>query len=147
MPEHTLTRRFPDEQVKGQALSSEFDKLIFVVNTLSRVDTLANRSATPALDHIFFYASDTKQSFVGSAGAWENVGPRRGSATIADSGTTVAVTLTPNEPDANYGVYTEVGFDTGGWWITSKATTGFTININTAASGGNGGVRWTLVRD
>lgn len=47
---------------------------IYVVNALSQVDTLANRDSTPALDHIFFTASDTDQTFVGVSGAWRQIG-------------------------------------------------------------------------
>tara|TARA_R110000744_G_scaffold30262_6_gene71668 strand:- start:191 stop:583 length:393 start_codon:yes stop_codon:yes gene_type:complete len=125
----------------------EFDYIIRIMNMLSTVDTLARRPATPDVDHIQFYASDTKQSFIGVAGAWQSLEPRRGTATIANSATSVAVTLGTDEPDANYGVYVSLGYDNGGCWITSEAVGGFTINVKTAAAGGNGGCRWMLVRD
>lgn len=147
MPTHALIRRFSDGLVNGLHLCAEFDRIIHILNALSRVDTLANRTPTPTLDHIMFHASDTNESFVAINGEWVSIGPRRGTATIADAATTIAVTLGTDEPDTDYAVYVELGYDNGGVWITSKATTGFTINVKNAAAGGNGDLRWSLVRD
>jgi len=146
MPNYAVSAgRFQGEE--GARLNNALDEIVLIINALSLVDTLASRTPLPHIDHIQYYASDTKQSFIGVAGAWQNMGPRRGSDTIANSATTKAVTLTPNEPDASYGVYVNLGYDNGGVWVTSKATTGFTVNVKTAAAGGNGGFRWILVRD
>ena len=75
------------------------------------------------------------------------VGPRRGSATIAAAGTSVAVTLSPAEADANYRLGLTTNYDNGGIWYTSKAASGFTVNVKTAAPGGGATVDWTLTRD
>ena len=147
MPAHSLTQRFSDGPVIGRHLAAELDRILFILNAISTVATLANRPATPAIDHIDFYASDTNQSFIGVGGQWVSKGPRRGTATIANSTTAIAVTLGTDEPDTNYAVYVSLGYDHGGAWITSEATTGFTINVKNAAAGGNGGLRWALVRD
>ena len=48
--------------------------LVYVVNALCKVDTLANRTATPVLSETFFVASDTYQEYVGIAGVWAAVG-------------------------------------------------------------------------
>ena len=119
---------------------------IQTVNALSRVDTLANRPTTPALDHVFFTTSDSKQTFVGVSGAWENVGPRRGSATITNPATTAAVTLTPNEANANYRLAFLPDYNAGAVWHTAKASTGFTVNVVTTP-GVSGVVDWQLTRD
>lgn len=44
--------------------------MIQTLNALSRVDTIANRPAIPDLDHIFFTASDTSQTYVAVNGVW-----------------------------------------------------------------------------
>lgn len=67
----TIIRTQPDV---FSGLQRSLTTTIQTVNALSRVDTLANRPATPALDHIFFTTSDTQQTFVGVNGAWQEVG-------------------------------------------------------------------------
>lgn len=47
---------------------------VYVLNALSKVDTLANRTATPDIDETFFIASDTYQQYVGIGGTWAAVG-------------------------------------------------------------------------
>lgn len=121
-------------------------ELIFVVNALCKVDTLANRRSTPEMNEGFFAASDTRQLFVGISGTWENLGPRRGTATVAEAATTVAVSLSPAEPDDSYVVNATPEDNLGSVWITSKATSGFTINVSTAAGAGGDTVGWTLWR-
>lgn len=49
------------------------------------------------------------------------------------------------EPDANYGVIVTPSWETT-TWITSKATSGFTINFGTAAPDANQTVDWILMR-
>ncbi|HAM54126.1 MAG TPA: hypothetical protein DCQ64_01395 [Candidatus Rokubacteria bacterium] len=122
-------------------------QLTYVVNALSLVDTLANRTSTPGINHIFFTASDTKQTFVGVGGAWENVGPRRGSATLTAGNSSVAVTLSPAEADTSYRLTLSTNYNAGDLWWTSKATSGFTINTETVAPGGGATVDWLLTRD
>ena len=120
---------------------------IYVVNAICKTDTLANRPSTPDLDETFYYETNSKALSVGSAGAWEQVGPRRGSATILAAATSVAVTLTPNEPAVTYRVVFGANFNNGGLWLTLRATTGFTINSATAAPGGGGLVDFLILRD
>ena len=129
MPNYAISTRFSGEE--GALLDLQFDEVVYILNALSQADTLANRTALPDIDHILFYASDSKQTFVGTAGAWQNVGPRRGSATISAGSSTVAVTLTPNEPNANYRISLTGSAEIGGLWYTSKAASGFTINMAT----------------
>lgn len=120
--------------------------VIHTLNALSITDTLANRTATPGQNHILFTASNTKQLFVGVAGAWENAGPRRGQATVAEAATTSAVTLSPAENLTTYILTFLPSYDAGRIWYTSKATSGFTVNVTTAAPAGGGTVDWTLWR-
>jgi hypothetical protein len=49
------------------------------------------------------------------------------------------------EPDANYGVIVTPSWETT-VWITSKATSGFTVNFGTAAPDANQTVDWLLMR-
>lgn len=51
-----------------------YTTLAYTLNALCKVDTIANRTSTPALDEIFFVASDTYQLYVGSSGVWVAVG-------------------------------------------------------------------------
>jgi hypothetical protein len=74
----------------------------------------------------------------GTATASKNL---RGYATFAAS-TSVAVTFTNAEPDANYYVSLS-GVAQGYCWVTSKATTGFTINCSASNSSS---VDWHLIR-
>lgn len=129
------------------ALRHQWTQLTYVVNALSLVDTLANRTSTPGINHILFTASDTKQTFVGIAGAWQNVGPRRGSATITAGNTSVSVTLSPAEPNANYRLSLSTNYDHGRMWWTNKAVGGFDVTVITAAPGGGATVDWLLTRD
>jgi hypothetical protein len=57
-----------------EAFSRLWTETLYVINALSRVDTLANRSSTPELDEIFFTASDTGQTFIAVSGAWRELG-------------------------------------------------------------------------
>jgi hypothetical protein len=79
---------------------------------------------------------------VGSISAGGTVGTNlRGTATFA-AATTKAVTFGTAEPDASYYV-TLSGNAAGYCWVTSKSTTGFTINCS--ASNSNA-VDWILIR-
>ena len=109
-------------------------QLTYVLNTMLHVDTLANRPATPVLDETFFIASNTQQLFGASAGAWVNVGPRRGTADITNGATTSTVTLSPAEPDAVYGVTATPSYSTT-IFVTAKVAGQFVINVGTAAVG------------
>lgn len=57
-----------------QTLGRTWSELVQVVNSLCRVETLANRPATPQFNESFFVATDTYQEYVGIAGAWSAVG-------------------------------------------------------------------------
>ena len=120
--------------------------LVQTVNALSQTDTLAVRQSVPDLDHIFFTESDSLVTSVAVAGVWEHVGPRRGNVTINNPATTVAVTLTPNEPDANYRIAPGADYNAGFVWTTVKATTGFTLNVTTSP-GASGVLDFMLMRD
>lgn len=130
-----------------RAFARLWTTLTYVLNALCKVDTLANRPATPTLDEIFYFADNSKELFVADSGAWQMVGPRRGSATIAASGTSVTVTLSPAEANANYRLGLTTDYDNGGLWYTSKLAGSFVINVKTAAPGGGATVDWSLTRD
>lgn len=129
-----------------RAITRMWVEMTYTYNALCRVDTLANRTSTPDLNESFFIASDTQQVFGGVAGAWNNAGPRRARATVTASGTSVAVTLSPAENAATYSLTFAPSYNAGAVWYTAKATTGFTINVATAAPAGGGTVDWTLWR-
>ena len=128
------------------ALRRTMTMVIHTLNALSITDTLANRTATPLQNHIFFTASDTNQLFCGVAGAWQNAGPRRGTATVAEAATTATVTLSPVENATTYVLGLTSGYDAGRVWWTSKAVGSFVINVSTAGPVGGGSVDWTLWR-
>jgi hypothetical protein len=58
--------------------------------------------------------------------------PITGTVTFA-AATTAAVTFTTALPDANYQVHVDAPEDRR-VWVTSKATTGFTINVSASSS-------------
>lgn len=120
--------------------------LTYTVNALSLVDTLANRTSTPGQNHIFFTTSNSKETFVGVAGAWQMVGPRRGSVTMTAATTTATVTLSPATADTSYRVALTPSWNAGGLWVTSKGTSSFIANAATAP-GSDGTVDWQLTRD
>lgn len=64
-----------------------------------------------------------------------------GSVTFA-AASTAAVTFTTAEPTANYNVIVEAP-EQRTVWITSKATTGFTINLSSSSSAT---YLWTVIR-
>jgi len=147
---HDVGKELHDLNAWGVSFQRAFVRLwislVYVVNALCRSDTLANKPSTPDLDEVLFYETDSKALSVGSAGAWVQVGPRRGSATIASGNTSVAVALDPDEPADTYRLILTTSYDNGGIWWTSKATTGFTINVKTAP-GSDATVDWMLLRD
>lgn len=120
--------------------------LTFTLNALSKVDTLANRTTTPGQNEIFFTTSNTKETFIGVAGAWQMVGPRRGSVTMTSGATTAAVTLSPATADTSYRLSLTPSWNAGAIWYTAKATTGWTVNVGTAP-GADSTVDWSLTRD
>ena len=67
--------------------------------------------------------------------------PRTGEATFS-AGTTVTVSLTPNEASADYKVHIEPS-ENNTFWISGKALDEFTIN---AANTSSTTVGWTIVR-
>jgi hypothetical protein len=50
--------------------------------------------------------------------------------------TTIAVTMPIPMPDTSYAVSVNMNFNNGGFWVTGKTTTGFTLNWVTATGGG-----------
>lgn len=72
--------------------------MTYVLNALSVTDTLANRTATPDLDGIFFVATDTHQQYVGIAGTWAAVGRVSGTVMGAIPFTEIS---DPSAPAAN----------------------------------------------
>lgn len=67
--------------------------------------------------------------------------PLTGTATFA-AATTATVTFTTAEPTANYNVAVEAPEDRR-VWVTSKATTGFTLNVSASSSAT---YTWTVIR-
>ena len=121
-------------------------EMMYTLNALCKVDTLANRSATPALDETFFVSSDTSQLWGGVSGAWVNVGPRRGLASITNAASSVTVTLSPAEPNASYIVTATPTYSTTVYAAeASKATNQFVLSFGTAA-GASDSVNWVLWR-
>jgi hypothetical protein len=64
---------------------------------------------------------------------------------VTAAASSVAVAFTKAEQDAVYGVVATPDWGTT-TYVTSKATTGFTLNFGTAAPGGGGVVDWTVFR-
>lgn len=91
-----------------------------------------------AIDGISFLAAAGKGTGINTC---KNVG---GVGTITNPATTVAVTFDTEEDDANYNVLLVPNYDTYAWF-TSKATTGFTINVK-ATHGSTGYVSWFVYR-
>lgn len=120
--------------------------LIYTVNALSLVDTLANRTATPGQNHLIFTASDSLQTFVGVAGVWQNAGPRRGTVTVAEAATTATVTLSPAEPNTSYAPILTPQANVGNFWTSSLLAGSFVVNIETAPGVGGAVIGWTLWR-
>ena len=121
-------------------------EMMYTLNALFVIDTLANRSSTPALNESFFVSSDTSQLWGGVAGAWVNVGPRRGLASIGNGASSVTVALSPVEPDASYIVTATATYSTTVYAVeASKATNQFVLSFGTAA-GASDSVNWALWR-
>lgn len=121
--------------------------LVFVVNALCKADTLANKTSVPDLDETFYYETNSKALNVASGGAWEQVGPRRGAATITAGNTSVAVSLSPAEASASYRLSLSTNYDHGGVWWTAKATGGFTANVKNVAPVGGATIDYLILRD
>lgn len=80
--------------------------MIQTLNALSRVDTAANKTATPDLDHIFFTESDTGLVFVAVAGEWRLINGSTGTARTITSTDTAAATDYVILADATSGAIT-----------------------------------------
>lgn len=57
----------------GLGITNQWRPLIYTLNSLLRSDTAANRTATPDLNEILFFASDTFALSVASGGSWRTV--------------------------------------------------------------------------
>ena len=77
MPDLPQTINLPSEARSwSNELLRSWVLMIQTLNALSRVDTTANRPATPDLDHILFTESDSEQhTFVAVSGAWQGIRP------------------------------------------------------------------------
>ena len=64
--------------------------------------------------------------------------------TVANGLTTLAITLPFTYPDTQYVVNAQFNFNNGGWWVTGKTRTGFTLNWATASVGAQA-VRFLIV--
>jgi hypothetical protein len=64
--------------------------------------------------------------------------------TIANGLTTLAITLAIPMPDTGYAVGANFNFNNGGYWVTGKTKTGFTLNWATATVGAQA-VRFLVV--
>jgi len=62
---------------------------------------------------------------------------------VAAGATSLAVTLSQTLPSTNYAVYVTPQWNTS-VWVTSKTTTGFTINFGTAAPTGGSALDWVI---
>ena len=78
----------------------------------------------------------------------------RGTATISDVATTVAVTLDYAQPNATYGIIARVNALSGSPsaaslrqpWVSSRTATGFTLNVEAAPGAGTSvTIRWLLM--
>lgn len=88
-------------------------------------------------------------------GGWTNGGGFVGTVTISEAATSAAVSLTTTQSDTSYRVLVVPQSTTGTpavgsnrvLSISSKTTTGFTLNIEAAPGGGNGVTFvWEVVR-
>jgi hypothetical protein len=59
---------------------------------------------------------------------------------------TAGTDQTGYEADTSYDVWVTTSFDNGGFWITSKAVSGFTVNWKTATVDTNQTLSWLVVR-
>ena len=115
-------------------------QLTYVLNTMCRVDTLANRPATPALNETLFIPSDTSQLYGAVAGAWVNVGPRRGLTAIGNGASSVTITLSPAEANASYIVTATPTYATTVYAVeANKAAAQFVLTFGTAAGASDSG--------
>ena len=100
------------------------------LNLPTTADTLVGRATTDTLSN--------KTGLSATATAANNL---RGTVTFS-AATTKAVMFGVAEPDASYFIALS-GNATGYCWVTSKATTGFTINCSVSNSNA---VDWLLIR-
>lgn len=94
LPDHAALPQPPREDTSASrwivrfvaTFTALWTSLIYVVNGMSQVDTLANRTSEPDLDHALFTASNTGQTFVGVSGVWTPM-PRDGGFNTTQVGT------------------------------------------------------------
>ena len=121
-------------------------QLTYVLNTMCRVDTLANRPATPTLNETFFIPSNTSQLYAAVSDAWVNVGPRRGLPALGNGASSVTITLSPAEADASYIVTAMPTYATTAYAVeANKAATQFVLTLGRGA-GASDSVNWVLWR-
>ena len=76
LPDPMLQTPLPREveawaQSFAPALIRHLRQMTYVLNGLSRTETLASRPAAPDFDHALYTADDTGEAFVGVGGAWQ----------------------------------------------------------------------------
>ena len=70
----------------------------------------------------------------------------RQAGTVAEAASTLAVTLDHAFANANYTVGVELSYQTS-FWITSKTSTGFTLNVGTAGPAYGAAVTFILFHE
>jgi hypothetical protein len=68
----------------------------------------------------------------------------RGAVAVNAGATSVNVSFAPQQPDNNYGIFVSPTWNTT-CYITSKTTTGFTVNFGTAAPTEGGYIEWFML--
>jgi hypothetical protein len=89
------------------------------------------------------FASGTGGAPVNVAREFDTLGTQKGSTSFSGSGSTVAVVLPVALPDTNYRVAVSANQNQT-IWVTSKTTTGFTLNSSIAGSTAT--VEWMIMR-
>ena len=127
--------------------------MVYTLNALCKVETLANRSSTPDLNEILFVASDTTQVFVAIDGAWVLVGGGAAHVNTTQVGTSAVVTA---ETLMSYALPANVLSTNGriimleAWGTTAANANVKTMRLNVAAttiaslSGAYNGQDWRL---
>ncbi len=117
--------------------------VIRVVNAMVQTNTLATRAATPLLNEITYYASDTQQGWVAVDGDWKEIASRRGIATLGATDASVAVSFAVVGSTASLVPILTTSYSAGHLWVTSLTATGFTANVETTDAGAQT-IYWTV---
>jgi hypothetical protein len=132
--------------VRAHAVQSAGGGSVSLERTDGTVDGLLSQKAGGGMDINSPSSNNIRISGLkGIASGGIHANNLRGTVATPASGNTVAVTLSPAEPDASYYIWVEADRNQGSMWVTSKATGGFTINSEAAFTSG-GTINWLLVR-